>query len=240
VDRQKLRIIRWALPVAMRSASRTRDLEGLATGVPAFVVGNGRSRLAYDLRTLWDDGLNFYCNSGGLERDVVVDVHVWNDGAFNRKMVAQGHLHHSRMCLTDTSNAKFWRRSSATIQPFFYPLDVSQSQTPPFYKIAASCTGNHALQLAHLMGCSPIYLIGFDYCYDGASSNVYKDAHADFPRVTANGVVTDDRLISWAAETLRITRAIQEHGLTLVRRVGSYDGLLGEIPAVSWDSWSRR
>lgn len=108
-------------------------------GQPALVIGNGKSRNAYDLKELETYGfLTIGCNA--LHRDFDPDYLVCKDYGIVKE-VKESYCGHGTVIAYDTYALSEYRTS-----------------------------GGAALDLALIMGCNPVYLIGFE----ANSSNIYE------------------------------------------------------------------
>lgn len=126
---------------------------------PAFIIGNGNSRLRYDLTKLGQYGKTYGCNA--LYRDFMPDV----------------------LCSVDGSMVGEILRAEAHLKTEFYvdpTVEKSIYQHLPLVKVAETNfpalmdSGNLASLLACQQGALQVYLIGFDYISETKySNNVY-------------------------------------------------------------------
>lgn len=119
--------------------------------IKAFVIGNGTSRLGFDLNELKGRGVIYGCNA--LYRDFTPDVLVATDAAISKEIENSGYA---------LSNTFYTRNPSVSSGSKKIDINFGYSSGP----IAAS--------LAAKNDHHPIYLIGFDFVgIDGAINNVY-------------------------------------------------------------------
>ena len=115
-------------------------------GKPAFVIGNGRSRLTFDLDTLRDKGTIYGCNA--LYRDFRPDYLVAKDKKICQE-IAKNYPLHKRPCYTQKQNLQ---------------LDENFVLIPKQPKTNTS-SGLTAIHIAIHDGHTKIYLLGFDSTY---------------------------------------------------------------------------
>ena len=123
---------------------------------PAFVVGNGRSRLSINPKELLKEGIVYGCNAQYREYEphylIAVDVKMVNE------IIAAGyHKHH-----------QVWTNPNKGIQ--------SKQNINFFNPHKGWSSGPTALWFAASQGHREIYILGFDYQgVDGKFNNVYAD-----------------------------------------------------------------
>lgn len=144
-----------------------RRLDALANslaGQAAVVVGNGESRLAYDLSTLRSELRVFGCNA--LYRDFIphflgaVDIEMTNE--IVRAVARQPYVF-----IGPEGRIQQW------VQAERDPGGLIVAELEPDWT-----TGPMVLRAAAVLGCDPIYLLGFDVAWTPRESivnSVYKD-----------------------------------------------------------------
>jgi len=139
------------------------SLLGAHAGQPAVVIGNGRSRSGYDLTSL--EVVTVGCNA--LYREFAPDYLIAQDLNMIIEIMSAGYADQHKVLVPggDLRNALLkldkWTED--------YPKMVVLSRT-------FNNSGNTALYLALLMGCDPVYLLGFDgrvMTDDGEQNNIY-------------------------------------------------------------------
>ena len=121
---------------------------------PAFVLGNGKSRLVLDLPRLQEKGVVYGCNA--LYRSFTPDCLIATDPGIARE-------------IQNSSYAK--KNRFHTRRPF---PDSGAKNLPKKYKGFSS--GPNAVAQALLDGYQHVYLIGFDLgTTDGIFNNIYAD-----------------------------------------------------------------
>lgn len=147
--------------------------------VKAFVLGNGKSRLKFDLNELKSRGKVYGCN--GLYRDFTPDVLVATDRPMATEIEDSGY----------SENNEFWtRHPNAGKNSKQIDINFGYSSGPIAVSLAAR--NEH----------KPIYLLGFDLIgIEGKVNNVYAG--------TANYRSTTDKETywgNWAQQILTIMR----------------------------------
>jgi hypothetical protein len=163
---------------------------------PAFVLGNGKSRLAVDLDTLKKYGLTYGCNA--LYRDFKPHVLVATDPGISNEIETSGYALHNT----------FYTRKP-TIQLGSKPIEhhYGFSSGP----VAAKLAANH--------GHKVIYLLGFDLIGDaGMQNNVYSG--------TANYRPKDHSATYYGNWVNQFTTIMSEHQSQMFVRVLPDDGMV--------------
>tara|TARA_B100001778_G_C18437089_1_gene560619 strand:- start:99 stop:848 length:750 start_codon:yes stop_codon:yes gene_type:complete len=136
-------------------------------GRPAFVIGNGRSRLKFDLETLRAKGTIYGCNA--LYRDFRPDYLVAKDKKICQE-IAKNYPLHKRPCYTQKQNLE---------------LDKNFVLIPKGPDGIDMTTGMTAVHIAIHDGHTKIYLLGFDTTYVGKDkqyNHVYAGTNAYGPK----------------------------------------------------------
>ncbi len=148
------------IPTATNSPSKTPDIKAMQrkniASNPAFVVGNGRSRLAIDLEKLLKQGIVYGCNAQYREYEphyiIAVDVKMANE------IIASGY-HKTHQVWTNANKGVTTKHNIN----FFNPHKGWSS-------------GPTALWFACTQGHKEVFILGFDYQgMDGKFNNVYAD-----------------------------------------------------------------
>lgn len=163
----------------------------------AFVLGNGRSRLAADLTTLQQHGTVFGCNALYREFDpdylVAVDVKMVNE------IIASGY--HKTHSVWTNPNKGVTTKNNVN---FFSPHKGWSS-------------GPTALWMASQKGFKEIYILGFDYQgMQGRFNNVYADTFnykktTDAATFHGNWLSQTDRVIK-EYSAIKYHRVVEEGG----------------------------
>jgi len=164
----------------------------------AFVLGNGRSRLAVDLNSLRSYGKIYGCNA--LYREFTPDILVATDRPIATKIQESGYA----------QNNKFYTRR---------PIEGSGALQLPLEYFGYS-SGPNAVGLAALDGNRCIYLLGFDMgpTENNLLNNVYVDTEfyktsAHPPTFTGNWV----RQLIQIAKDFPQTQIIRVYGPTTAK-----------------------
>ena len=187
---------------------------------PAFVLGNGTSRLQFDTKTLMDKGVVYACNAVYREFDphylVAVDVKMVNeiiDAGYNQK-------------------GNIWTNPNKGIKTknginFFSPHKGWSS-------------GPTALWFAASNGHKDIYILGFDYQgLNGKFNNVYADTFnykksGDAATYFGNWLSQTEKVIKEFAHT-RFYRIIEPGGF-IPDKLGPQQGNLKHISAQDFEN----
>ncbi|MEM7202678.1 MAG: hypothetical protein AAF628_20590 [Planctomycetota bacterium] len=140
------------------------ELAGSHDGQVGVVAGNGESRLAYDLRSLPRGTVLFGCNA--LYRDTTphylgsVDVRITDEmiAAYKGQPFAY---------VGPRGRVRQWQKSGRAVPELLEIETCSDQTTGPLMVLAAA-----------VLGCNPIYLVGFDHDWTprpGLSNSVYRD-----------------------------------------------------------------
>lgn len=123
----------------------------IMTTIPAFVLGNGRSRQSIDLNQLKKHGCTFGCNA--IYREFTPNVLIATDPPITREIELSGYAR---------SN-EFWTRTPS-------PGDGANKITINY----GYSSGPIAVSMAADRGHRPIYLLGFDLVgINGKINNIY-------------------------------------------------------------------
>lgn len=138
--------INWTVPL------------GVWKNEPAFILGGGPSLKGFDPTPLRGKGRIFAVNESGLTMAPYADVLFWADVRWYDWNKDRLHLH--------TGEYKITRKRVYNRPPIdteikyikFLPNRLSHWKD----SIGGWCGGSSTLNLAYLMGCDPIFLLGFD------------------------------------------------------------------------------
>ena len=144
------------------SLPTAHTLTGTHAG-PAVVIGNGRSRDGFDLSSL--GAVTVGCNA--LYREFAPDYLIAQDLNMILEIMTSGYADQHRVLVPggDLRNALLRLNHWTEDYPKMVVLDRTFNNS-----------GNTALYLALLLGCDPVYLLGFDGLLitdEGEQNNVY-------------------------------------------------------------------
>ena len=177
----RYRLAGWGLSVTLNE-KRLLALKGKHQGQRAFVIGNGPSLNKCDLRLLRDE-VTFGVNAIFLNRDrmgfypsyyVVEDEFVAEDRADEINQLAgptKFFGNYVNYCIEDRPDV-IWMNLRMNYGP--YPGFPHFSRNAARMIWVGGTVAYVCLQLAYYMGCAPVYLVGFDHCYE-----IPKDAQVD-------------------------------------------------------------
>lgn len=213
------------------------ELKDAHRGQKGVVIGNGHSRLRYDLKNLCDGAISVGCNA--VIRDISPNYVVAVDGA----TVEQ--IWNSDTCpiLTPRQGngrrkhrAYLWRHCSIVEA---HELGDSFNLSKKFVK---GISGVIALQSAILMGCDPIVLVGMEHCLEPGTKSHSVYFGQGIPYYESTGpighgptVACGKNLvpISWLDSIARIWWICWRYGRErAIHRIDS-SGVLGFLPTVS-------
>ena len=142
-----------------------------------FIIGNGESRLQFDLNKLNGKGITYGCN--GLHRDYKADIFSACDIRLAKEIIEHGYQVYTRKywnnMFNGVKNVKPFNEDNPQIKYFpELPYKGNKREDEPFQW----GTGPYAALLAAMSGSKDLYFLGFDlYGLDNHSkhNNVYKD-----------------------------------------------------------------
>lgn len=187
-----------------QTASRrwVTDLIGKEAHRPAFVLGNGFSVSYYMPELMKRDGVVIGCNLA-FQR-FPLDYLCWQDSGVNE---ACSKFPGPKVVPLRKSN----RNSLDQATTFYFTSGVKLPNVTRRFNFGH--TGLLAAQLAHLLGCNPIIMVGCDCCFLGASdepvqlernkysvggkTNIFKDKHQ------RKGKIKHERTGCWTNKTLQ-------------------------------------
>jgi hypothetical protein len=143
----------------------------------AVVIGNGTSRLNFDLNKIKDKFTTYGCNA--LYRDFIPHYLISMD-IYMVYEILNNKIHHKTKFYTQHINQI---DELATTEPIHFI--EGYANTPD--------SGTAAIKIAILDGHKYIYLLGFDY-HDGTYNNVYAGTD-NYPKT--NTVIHNNQDISW-------------------------------------------
>jgi len=153
----------------------------------AIVIGNGRSRLHFDLQLLKSQFITYGCN--GLHRDFIPDVLVSMD------------IH----MVTEILNARSHYKCKFYTQ-HINDIDILAGNGEPIHfvktHVSTPDSGTAALELACTQDHDIIYIIGFDY-HNGSHNNVYAGTHNYNGKNYSTPSVQDDK---WRSRLYNIVK----------------------------------
>ncbi len=143
----------------------------------ATVIGNGRSRLKFDLNATKQMSTTYGCNA--LYRDFIPDYLISMDFHMVTEII-NARVHHKCKLYTQHIN----------------DVDLLASNGEPINFIktypATPDSGTCAVELASSHGYDVIYIMGFDYNHGGIN-NVYAGTHNYSPKTHATPIIQDDK-----------------------------------------------
>lgn len=188
---------------------------------PAFVIGNGRSRLPINLQKLLNEGVVYGCNAQYREYDphylIAVDVKMVNE------IIASGY-HKTHSVWTNPNKGV----SSKKNINFFNPHKGWSS-------------GPTALWFAASQGHKEIYILGFDFQgIDGRFNNVYADTYnykksTDSATYFGNWLSQTEKVIK-EFKSVKFFRVIEE-GAFIPDKLGP---LLSNLSHISLEQFENR
>ena len=165
-------------------------------GEVAFVIGNGRSVEYYDTDKMHECGVTIGCNLGFKIHKL--DYLCWQD----RKIADEC----AKFEGSKVTSYKF--HNMAKKPEGWYVFNYGRFLPDGFSKIN---TGGLGMQLAFLMGCNPIFLVGFDGCLVNGSGNMFLDKkNKTDVKTIAGGVKTTLHLMSHIDAVDRMARKYED------------------------------
>jgi len=181
----------------------TDELIGKHHGEVAFVIGNGKSVEFYDTDKMSEKGVMIGCNLGF--RVHKLDYLCWQDSK-----IASDCASFTGKKVTSYKHIKAERRQRRDWYCFGYGAELPNG----FAKIN---TGGLALQLAILMECDPIFLVGIDGCFvtdkkGNIGSNIFTDkAKTKIDIKTQRGKKTTSHLFAHATAIEAIIKKYEDY-----------------------------
>jgi len=147
------------------------------TGVPAFLIGNGPSLDNLDLSCL-KNHFTIGINRAFLKIDPTILM--WQDSEL---------WWNHRTEISRLKAVKFCRDISDPKGRFYhFKLTTGNFELPetPSILFGRGATGPVAFQLAYILGCNPIILLGMDCCYYNGKTNFYGKNPSHKPHTLVN------------------------------------------------------
>ena len=199
-------------------------------GVPAFIIGNGPSLANQDL-SLINNCFTIGINRAFYKIDPIVllwqDLQLW---------------HTNKHDLLKTSAIKYCR-DKADIQGRFYhfKLTIGDFSLPESASVlhGRGSSGPLAFQLAYILGCNPIVLLGMDCCYRDNKTNFYGVNPMHKPHTLRNC----RKGIKWVSACKcdrDVFNCSDNNEFDTVYGLGEVVKKIGNIPPNDRDSWSKR
>ncbi len=132
---------------------KVENWTGALKGVPCFLIGNGPSLKSVDLSVLDDKYFSIGINRAFLKIDPTILI--WQDMALwvkEKKHVKK--LKALKYCRTAAGHEKYYQFRLEGVDP--------RIPATPSILYGRGSSGRIAYQLAHVLGCEPIILVGMD------------------------------------------------------------------------------
>lgn len=193
--------------------------------LPCFVIGNGVSKLFYNVNDFKKIGLILGCNKAFR------DHHVDFLGHLDTKVripCLESHRNYHVMAAKKYGGTELSKIKKVHDRIYFFDFGKNYDcLVNDEHKIVQASTGNIMLQFAFILGCNPVFVGGMDGCAIGDSSNVYEEDKNVLVQ-TFKGEKTAPHLIKFSRDNQTICEFMKEHGRK-VYKIGKW-GLLDLTP----------
>jgi len=166
-DDRTVQLLRRFLPL-----TNEKNLKNLKANEPCFLIGSGSSLAGFDFSQL-DDYFTIAINHS-IEHYPKAHALLFGDGAFLQR--TKFNLNEYEGMIFCSSNSGYFNRDQRNN---VYRFKIQRTQVQGDFNsglLFTMLSGTAAVNLAIIMGCSPIILLGFDlYVRDDGNNHFYED-----------------------------------------------------------------